>query len=103
MFRPIFGSQRRKAGFTMNKGFLCLAAATLFSFTTANAATIELVSQSSETATVSANGGSSAGTFSPDGKFILFTSTAGDLVNLPENGRYQLFLLNTTNNTIQLV
>jgi Tol biopolymer transport system component len=87
----------------MNKGFVSLGAAAVFSVAATKAAVIELVSQSSETATVSANGSSLAGTFSPDGKFIVFTSTAGDLANLPENGRYQLFLLNTTNNAIQLV
>src|SRR4051812_352235 len=86
----------------MNKGLVSLAIAALCC-AAANATTIELVSQSSETATASANGSSTAGTFSADGKFVLFASTAGDLANLAENGRYQLFLLNTTNNTIQLV
>src|SRR5213592_4431367 len=87
----------------MNKGLVSLAIAALCCAAAANATKIELVSQSSETATASANGSSTAGTFSADGKFVLFVSTAGDLANLAENGRYQLFLLNTTNNTIQLV
>lgn len=80
---------------------LFLAAVCLAS--TAKAQSIELISRAFTTTTGSANGDSMGGIYSPDGKFILFSSTAPDLVNVPNKGQSSLYLLNTTNNAIQVV
>ena len=70
---------------------------------TAHAQSIELISRAFDTTSASANGSSLGGAYSPDGKFILFSSTAPDLVNLPNQDQFNLYLLNTTGNSIQLI
>jgi hypothetical protein len=69
----------------------------------ATTSTIELISRATQTATASANGSSLGPVYSPDGTWVLFSSTAPDLVNLPGNANFQLFAVNTTNGAVQLV
>src|SRR5262245_35633455 len=87
----------------MNKGILSLVAAVCCGLSAQAAATVELVSRAVGTSTQSANGGSLGSVYSADGKFILFSSTAPDLVNLPTKGHFQLYAVNATNGTVELI
>jgi hypothetical protein len=69
----------------------------------ATTSTIELISRAEGTSTASANGSSLGPVYSPDGTWVLFSSTAPDLVNLPGNANFQLFAVNTTSGVVQLV
>jgi hypothetical protein len=69
----------------------------------ATTATVELISRAADASTASANGASLGPVYSPDGAWVLFSSTAPDLVNLPGNGNFQLFAVNTTSGVVQLV
>ena len=67
---------------------------------------VEAISLASHSApkTAGGNSDSAASVLSADGKFVLFLSTANNLVTNDDNGRFlDVFLRNRTNNTTTLV
>ncbi|HUS33779.1 MAG TPA: hypothetical protein VM680_00360 [Verrucomicrobiae bacterium] len=69
----------------------------------ATTATIELVSRAADASTASANGASLGPVYSPDGTWVLFSSTAADLVNLAGNNHFQAYAVNTTNGAVDVL
>src|SRR5690242_19212389 len=63
---------------------------------------VELISRAPQASTTAAHGSSAGATFSPDGRFVTFPSTAADLVNFPGDGKFHLYLADRTTGTVQL-
>src|SRR5207248_2414882 len=64
---------------------------------------IELVSRAPVPQAVPAQGFSRGAVPSPDGRFVLFSSSAPDIFPGASVGQFNLYLLDTTNDTIELI
>jgi Tol biopolymer transport system component len=75
----------------------------LLAWQAAKATEIELISRAPAAAAIPARGDSLDAMFSPDGTRVLFSSNAPDLVKLPGDGRFHLYVLERATGAIQLV
>lgn len=83
---------------------MALGAALALASGTAKGADVELISEAPPRPNpVTAAGFSANATYSPDGKFILFSSSAADLILSPNITKASLFLLRTADSSLSLI